>query len=731
MNCIFICVFNQKKYVDMFFLLLRSIKLYGNLNDQTKILIYTSSVFMEIIKNNNWFDNDKIIFQINDNYNTIDSACKARLDLFDLPNISMFNKIIYIDTDIIITRDINPIFEIINQDVLYTLKESTINCIHHGSILFGSEINLYEDKTAFTSGILAFKNCETIRNLFKIIKSDIINRPYKFECCDQPYIIYNAFKYNLYDNKVLQNYVENISYNNSETYNINDNKIIHHFPGGPGNYKPKIKIMEEVLNKIQSDKPDQIITKILQHKLTLVSNERLHNLYKQCSKFVNTNHSFVELGVAKGGALAIMKYAAGPENKIFGFDSFEGMPNITKEDIGKYNKSCPINGFGKVGDNLSGGIETVYNTFKQLDINMENVTLVKGFFKDTLIKENISKLDSIAVLRLDGDWYESIKICLEKLYDKVIDGGVIIIDDYGHFIGAKRAVDEFRTKNHIISPLIFTDYTECWWIKGNYDNINIDIYDDIWTISTKMRTEIVEFFNEKPKYKIVEIGSYKGYTTKELSKIFSEVYAVDNNENFIQISKELNKNANNIHYVNLDIYKSTWDILPSNIDVVFIDAAHDYKAVKSDIMNSLNRFENLKYIIFDDYGVWPGVKKIVDELLVSHILIFEKYIGLTNIPGPKEIVNNTNEGIICSVNVSKTINTIINKSYTWENSKIKFLPNYKMSAFGKGDYIINGLHQITATFGGRIHDIIFNEDYTEFKSIRRRDSQVITGHLVV
>jgi len=198
MNCIFICVFNQQKYVDMFLILLESLQLFGNLDEQTKILIYTSSAFMEIIRNNTKFYNDKIIFAINDNYNTIDLACKARLDLFDLPNINtnininIFNKILYLDTDIIITRDISPIFEIINDDVLYTLEESTIDCIHHGGKLFGLEINLYEDKTAFTSGILAFKNCETIKNLFNIIKADIINRPYKFECCDQPYIIYNS-----------------------------------------------------------------------------------------------------------------------------------------------------------------------------------------------------------------------------------------------------------------------------------------------------------------------------------------------------------------------------------------------------------------------------------------------------------------------------------------------------------------------------------------------------------
>ena len=211
------------------------------------------------------------------------------------------------------------------------------------------------------------------------------------------------------------------------------------------------------------------IDKVLSEKTTMVSKERLINLYKQCDKFKNTNFSFVECGVAKGGCLALMKYVAGDNNKIFGFDSFEGMPDIDKEkDIGAWNKSCPLAGNGKVGQNLSGGIQSVYNTFEKLELNFHNTELVKGFFNDTLnIQENIDKLGDIAILRLDGDWYNSVKICLDKLYDKVIDGGVIIIDDYGHFIGAKNATDEFRTKNNIKSPLIQADYTEHYWIKGS------------------------------------------------------------------------------------------------------------------------------------------------------------------------------------------------------------------------------------------------------------------------
>tara|TARA_Y100000816_G_C25957625_1_gene499640 strand:+ start:57 stop:695 length:639 start_codon:yes stop_codon:yes gene_type:complete len=211
---------------------------------------------------------------------------------------------------------------------------------------------------------------------------------------------------------------------------------------------------------------NELNKKIRDLEISLLSKYRLYNIYEQCQKFKDTDYSFVECGVAKGGSLAMIKYSAGSCNKVFGFDSFDGMPNITQEDIGEYNKSDPLLGFGKVGQNLSEGIENVYKTFDILGIDMHNVKLVKGYFEDTLVYE-LKNIGKIAVLRLDSDWYKSTKFCLETLYDSVIDGGIIIIDDYGHWVGCKRAVDDFREKRNIKAPLLKTkkDYTEVYWIK--------------------------------------------------------------------------------------------------------------------------------------------------------------------------------------------------------------------------------------------------------------------------
>ena len=248
MNCIFCCVFYQEKYVDMFLLLLESIFIYGDLDYNTNILVYTSTTFMNKIKQSHLFNNEKINFEINDTYDNIDKSCKSRLDLFNFHSITNYNKILYLDTDILVKDNINKVFNVCEEDILYVLEEGIIDpdIDYWGKTLFGNEINNYNDKSAFTSGILLFNNCEKINILFNKINEDIIKRPYDFSFYDQPYIVYNAFKYNLYNNKILKTLVVN----NDD--NIHSNKVIHHFPGGPGIYQHKIDTMTIFLNNIKN-----------------------------------------------------------------------------------------------------------------------------------------------------------------------------------------------------------------------------------------------------------------------------------------------------------------------------------------------------------------------------------------------------------------------------------------------------------------------------------------------
>ena len=88
--------------------------------------------------------------------------------------------------------------------------------------------------------------------------------------------------------------------------------------------------------------------------------------------------------------------------------------------------------------------------------------MVKRFFQDTLPH---SEIQHIALLHLDGDWYDSTRVCLEQLYDKVSPGGVIQIDDYGHWAGARKALHEFFDQRRIQVDLKYLDYTGRQFIK--------------------------------------------------------------------------------------------------------------------------------------------------------------------------------------------------------------------------------------------------------------------------
>lgn len=244
MNCIFLCVFFQEDYVKLLLLLLESIFIYGNLDDNTEIVVYTSLEFMNKIKQSNLYNQDKIKFVINDTYNTIDRACKARLDVFKLPLIENYDKILYLDTDIIIKGDINAVFDICRDDVIYALEEGTIDDPDDfwGKTLFtDEELSMYEDKSAFTTGILLFNNSLTLKDFFDKVNIDASIRSNSFH--DQGYLIYNAFRYNLYENKTLKS----LAINRSD--DVNSDKTIFHFAGGPGYPSGKLTAMTDFLKR--------------------------------------------------------------------------------------------------------------------------------------------------------------------------------------------------------------------------------------------------------------------------------------------------------------------------------------------------------------------------------------------------------------------------------------------------------------------------------------------------
>lgn len=205
---------------------------------------------------------------------------------------------------------------------------------------------------------------------------------------------------------------------------------------------------------------------------TMSGYKRLSNVYQLANAIEKKNikGAFVECGVWKGGCSAIMAYIAkktGSNRKIWLFDSFEGLPEPTKEDGLMAQQYAENKAAGKLKsiEKCVGPLEDVNKVmFEVLKLKKENIVIKKGWFQNSLPREK-ENIGPIAILRLDGDWYESTKVCLDNLYDKVIIGGYIIIDDYGHWEGAKRALEDFFKERGIKPNLVKIDYTGVYFKK--------------------------------------------------------------------------------------------------------------------------------------------------------------------------------------------------------------------------------------------------------------------------
>lgn len=183
---------------------------------------------------------------------------------------------------------------------------------------------------------------------------------------------------------------------------------------------------------------------------------------------------FIELGVARGGCAALLGNAvfdpdepAHPDRKLWLFDSYEGLPDPTADDY----DAVKGKGTGEHVHVLQKGscLGTLEEVKKLLLDTMgfpeDRVIFVKGWFQDT-IPANRDRIPKIALLRIDGDWYESTKCCLEGFYDKVEAGGAVIIDDYASCYGCRKAVDEFLSNRKIEAVIELDGRGGCYFFKA-------------------------------------------------------------------------------------------------------------------------------------------------------------------------------------------------------------------------------------------------------------------------
>lgn len=205
---------------------------------------------------------------------------------------------------------------------------------------------------------------------------------------------------------------------------------------------------------------------------TMVSYERLSNAYElaQAVEAQKLPGAFVECGVWKGGSVSLMAYVAEKAQSgrdIWLFDSFEGLPEPTPEDgkvAADYSSSRQSGNLVSIGKCV-GPLEDVRRLFfSVLKLRGKNIHIEKGWFQHTL-PEARKRMGNIAILRMDADWYESTKCILENLFDSVVPEGYVIIDDYGHWEGCKKAVDEFLRQRGVAANFKNIDDTGVYFQK--------------------------------------------------------------------------------------------------------------------------------------------------------------------------------------------------------------------------------------------------------------------------
>jgi len=186
---------------------------------------------------------------------------------------------------------------------------------------------------------------------------------------------------------------------------------------------------------------------------TMTSIERLYALYKSVEYIVSANipGDFAEAGVWRGGSCMLIAetlLALGESSRrIFLFDTFAGHPRPDAEKDSDIWGNRAIDEWQRTtGDDNHG--QWAYVSLEEVQANLaltgypsDKLVFVKGMVEKTV--QNVDAKGRLALLRLDTDWYGSTAAGLEHLYPRLISGGVLIIDDYGHYKGQRLAVDEY------------------------------------------------------------------------------------------------------------------------------------------------------------------------------------------------------------------------------------------------------------------------------------------------
>ena len=198
---------------------------------------------------------------------------------------------------------------------------------------------------------------------------------------------------------------------------------------------------------------------------TMVGRRRLDNVHR-CVEDVLARAvpgDLIETGVWRGGTTilmrAILRARADATRTVWVADSFEGVP---PPDTARYPADAGLDLHRY--QQLSIPIEEVRANFEAYGLLNDQVRFLKGWFKDTLLSAPIKQL---ALIRLDGDLYESTFDALSALYPRLSTGGYVIIDDYGAMEACRQAVHDYRDRHEIEEEIVPIDWAGVFWKKDS------------------------------------------------------------------------------------------------------------------------------------------------------------------------------------------------------------------------------------------------------------------------
>lgn len=228
-----------------------------------------------------------------------------------------------------------------------------------------------------------------------------------------------------------------------------------------------LQIVDAEAFPLDFDKDDVEIVRAVQ-PYTMTSRERIYALLNAVRYIVQNDipGDIVECGVWKGGsvmaaAMELLRLGR-TDRRFFLYDTFQGMPEPTAIDIDLKRGKSAVGSFEQWKDNEGGSswcfapLDDVKETLSTVGYDMTRMFLVKGKVEDT-IPANAPA--TIALLRLDTDFYESTLHELTHLFPRLSHRGVLIVDDYGQWQGARQAVDQYVMENNLGILLNRIDYT--------------------------------------------------------------------------------------------------------------------------------------------------------------------------------------------------------------------------------------------------------------------------------